>query len=130
MLQAEIVKIDNPTPPRLSTKTIEKTETEASPAQRQERPNSPPGIEIQTADLNPNLRMQIRRSRRSFQNQVYLDDSQDQLKSTISNYTEKVKKKQAEEQQQRYQLKKQQILDNLNQIKLYEKEIQDMEMEI
>lgn len=94
MLQAEIVKMDNPTPPRLSTKT----DTEATPAQLQELPNSPPGIEIQTADLNPNLRMQIRRSRRSFQNQVYLDDSQDQLKSTISNYTEKVKKKQGEEQ--------------------------------
>jgi hypothetical protein len=74
--------------------------------------------------------MQIRRSRRSFQNQVYLDDSQDQLKSTISNYTEKVKKKQGEEQQQLYQLKKQQIVDNLNQIKLYEKEIQEMEIEI
>jgi hypothetical protein len=74
--------------------------------------------------------MQIRRSRRSFQNQVYLDDSQDQLKSQISNYTEKVKKKQGEEQQQLYQLKKQQIVDNLNQIKLYEKEIQEMEIEI
>ena len=121
MLQAEIVKMDNPTPPRLSTKTMEekteksktvmdhtnpavhqqkqlKFDTEATPAQHQELLNSPPGIEIQTADLNPNLRMQIRRSRRSFQNQVYLDDSQDQLKSTISHYTEKVKKKQAEEQ--------------------------------
>ena len=42
--------------------------------------------------------MQIRRSKRSFQNQVYLDDSQDQLKSRISNYTEKAKKKQGEEQ--------------------------------
>ena len=95
MLQAEIVKMDNPTPPRISAKT----DTEATPAQLHEPENSAPGIEIQTADLNPNLRMQIRRSRRSFQNQVYLDDSQDQLKSTISNYTEKMKKKQAEEQQ-------------------------------
>jgi len=142
MLQAEIVKMDNPTPPRLSAMKTpnsninasgqagEQLHTEATPAQLQELPNSPPGIEIQTADLNPNLRMQIRRSRRSFQNQVYLDDSQDQLKSQISNYTEKVKKKQGEEQQQLYQLKKQQIVDNLNQIKLYEKEIQEMEIEI
>ncbi len=95
MLQAEIVKMDNPTPP-ISTKTD--TEREATPAQLQELPSSPLGIEIQTADLNPNLRMQIRRSKRSFQNQVYLDDSQDQLKSRISNYTEKAKKKQGEEQ--------------------------------
>ena len=101
MLQAEMIKMDNPTPP-ISTTSIGKNlaliHHEAPPAQRQELPSSPPGIEIQTADLNPNLRMQIRRSRRSFQNQVYLDDSQDQLKSTISHYTEKAKKKQAEEQ--------------------------------
>jgi len=36
MLQAEIIKMDNPTPPRLSTKT----DTEATPAQHQELENT------------------------------------------------------------------------------------------
>ena len=41
----------------------------------------------------------------------------------------KMKKKHAEEQKVLYELKKQQIQDNLNQIKIYEKEIKAMEIE-
>jgi hypothetical protein len=56
-LQAEIVKMDIPTLPSPKASIPEE---EVVP--------EPSGIEIQTSNLNPNLRMQIRRSRRSFQN--------------------------------------------------------------
>jgi hypothetical protein len=60
--------------------------------------------------------LKIRRSRKSFQNQVYLDGSEDQLKSQISNATEKAKQKRIAETTRIYELKKEQIKANLLQI--------------
>ena len=94
-LKAEIIKMDLP--------SMEATEDKQPPHQD---PVSG-AIETQTApDLNPNLRLKIRRSRRSFQNQVYLDGSEDQLKSQISNATEKARQKRIAETTRIYELKK------------------------
>ena len=118
-LKAEIIKMDLPS----VNATEEQAPSLADPFSG--------AIETQTApDLNPNLRLKIRRSRKSFQNQVYLDGSEDQLKSQISNATEKAKQKKMQETTRLYELKKEQIKANLLQIEMLEQEMEQVEMEM